>query len=312
MRFLRQNLGLKLLALFLALCAWSIVRLTAAPTGETPAQRVFFKPLQVTPPEDPDLVYKVGHQEVVITLRGRRTVLEKIEPGQISVDVDLSKRVAGDYMAKVDVLAPGGAEISDVHPTHVWVQITRSEAAFKPVRVQLLGRPAEGTHVGTPAAEPRSVRITGPPGNVDEVQAVVAPVNLAGLDRTFSTRARALEAVDANGRAIDSVEIQSEGVDITVPIEVVHEARVQTDRVTVRRAPGWTYAISADPPKVTLEGPAGSEMPDVVRTEPWIVQHATRSQSRELRLVLPEGLRVAGEARVLVSVLPTRTSSPAP
>ncbi len=52
--------------------------------------------------------------------------------------------------------------------------------------------------------------------------------------------------------------------------------------------------------------------PDVVRTEPWIVQHATRSQSRELRLVLPEGLRVAGEARVLVSVLPTRTSSPAP
>ena len=312
MRFLRQNLGLKLLALFLALCAWSIVRLTAAPTGETPAQRVFFKPLQVTPPEDPDLVYKVGHQEVVITLRGRRTVLEKIEPGQISVDVDLSKRVAGDYMAKVDVLAPGGAEISDVHPTHVWVQITRSEAAFKPVRVQLLGRPAEGTHVGTPAAEPRSVRITGPPGNVDEVQAVVAPVNLAGLDRTFSTRARALEAVDANGRAIESLEIQSEGVDITVPIEVVHEARVQTDRVTVRRAPGWTYVISADPPKVTLEGPAGSEMPDVVHTEPWIVQHATRSQSRELRLVLPEGLRVAGEARVLVSVLPTRTSSPAP
>jgi YbbR domain-containing protein len=311
-RFLRQNLGLKLLALFLALCAWSIVRLTAAPTGETPAQRVFFKPLQVTPPEDPDLVYKVGQQEVVITLRGRRTVLEKIEPGQISVDVDLSKRVAGDYMAKVDVLAPGGAEISDVHPTHVWVQITRSEAAFKPVRVQLLGRPAEGTHVGTPAAEPRSVRITGPPGNVDEVQAVVAPVNLAGLDRTFSTRARALEAVDANGRAIESVEIQSEGVDITVPIEVVHEARVQTDRVTVRRAPGWTYVISADPPKVTLEGPAGSEMPDVVHTEPWIVQHATRSQSRELRLVLPEGLRVAGEARVLVSVLPTRTSSPAP
>jgi len=311
-RFLRQNLGLKLLALFLALCAWSIVRLTAAPTGETPAQRVFFKPLQVTPPEDPDLVFKVGHQEVVITLRGRRTVLEKIDPSQISVDVDLSKRVAGDYMAKVDVLAPGGAEISDVHPTHVWVQITRSQAAFRPVRVQLLGRPAEGTRVGTPAAEPRSIRITGPPGNVDEVLAVVAPVNLAGLDRTFSTRARTLEAVDANGRAIDGVEIQSEGIDITVPIEVVHEARVQTDRITVQGAPGWAYSVTADPSKVTLEGPAGTAMPDVVQTEPWTLQHATRLQTRELRLVLPKGVRVSGEDRVLVQVLPTRTSTPAP
>jgi len=178
--------------------------------------------------------------------------------------------------------------------------------------VQLLGRPAEGTRVGTPAAEPRSIRITGPPGNVDEVLAVVAPVNLAGLDRTFSTRARTLEAVDANGRAIDGVEIQSEGIDITVPIEVVHEARVQTDRITVQGAPGWAYSVTADPSKVTLEGPAGTAMPDVVQTEPWTLQHATRLQTRELRLVLPKGVRVSGEDRVLVQVLPTRTSTPAP
>lgn len=308
MRFLRQNLGLKLLALFLGLCAWSIVRLTAAPTGETPAQRVFFKPLQVLPPEDPDLVYKVGHQEVVITLRGRRTVLEKIDPGQISVDVDLSKRVAGDYMAKVDVLAPGGAEISDVHPTHVWVQITRSQAAFRPVRVQLLGRPAEGTRVGTPAAEPRSVRVTGPPGNLDEVVAVVVPVNLAGLERTFSTRARTLEAVDAEGRATEGVEVQSEGVDITVPIVRLQEARVGTDRITVKGAPGWAYSVKAEPAVVTLEGPAGENLPDVVQTEPRTVEHSARPQSLEVPLVLPEGVRLAGEERVRVQVRPSRTS----
>ena len=306
MKFLRRNLGLKVLSLALAICAWAVVRLTAAPTGETPAQRVFFMPIQVTPPESPDLLYKLGTAEVEVTVRGKRAVLEKIEPAQITVDVDLSQRPAGDFMAKVNVLAPGGAEVSAVEPPHVWVQISRRQIAHKPVRVQLLGRVARGFDVGTPQAEPRVVRVLGPPSRLDEVVAVVAPVNLAGLDRTFSTRVRTLEAVGSGGLAVPEVEVRSEGVDVTVPVEATHKARVETGQVAVQKQQGWSYEVQVAPEEVTLEAPADVALPEAVQVEPLSIPHSPQPQTLEARLVLPRGVQVQGEGKVRITVTPRR------
>lgn len=306
MKFLRQNLGLKLLALFLALCAWSAVRLTAAPTVEIPAQRVFFKPLERVEPEAAGLAYEITAKEVVVTLRGKRSVLERISSNQISATVDLTtKTVPGDFMVKVDVLAPGGVDISDVEPTHVWVQVQRSQAERKPVRVQVLGHPAEGFRIGTPDAEPRSVRVVGPPTSLESVAVVLVPTNLAGARRTFSTRARFFQPVDADGRAVPGVEVQSEGVDLTIPMVAVHSVPVDTSEVTVLGVPGWNYQVQAEPPVVTLEGSPDVPAPPAVKTDPVTLRHSTQVQTREVPIQVPEGLSPSGDGRVQIRVTPT-------
>jgi len=306
MKFLRQNLGLKLLALFLALCAWSAVRLTAAPTVEIPAQRVFFKPLERVEPDSAGLAYDITSKEVVVTLRGKRSVLERISSNQISATVDLTtKTVPGDFMVKVNVLAPGGVDVSDVEPTHVWVQVQRSQAERKPVRVQVLGQPAEGFKVGTPDAEPRSVRVVGPPTSLELVSVVLVPTNLAGANRTFSTRARFFQPVDSSGRAVPGVEVQSEGVDITIPMNAVGSVPVDISQVTVQGAQGWSYQVQAEPSALTLEGSPDITRPAALKTEPLKMKHSAQIQTREVRVLVPDGLSPSGEGKVRIRVTPT-------
>lgn len=311
MRILRQNLGLKVLALVLAVLAWSIVRVVGSPTGETPAQRVFTKPITVTPPERSGLVSQIVQKEVTVTLRGKRTVLDRIAPGQISADVDLSRRVPGYFMETVNVLAPGGAEVAEVEPSHVWVQVSRRQSAQVPVKVEVLGQAPEGYRVDKPLVDPRVVRVAGPQDEVEKVVAVHAPVNLAGAARTFSTRARTLEAVDAAGLEVAGVEVESEGVDVTLPITLEprdHQARVDTRRITVRGSNGWTYTTRVDPEEVTLVGPPQAQPPEAIETEPMTFGHSAQPQTREVRLKAPRGFQVVGDATVRVTVIPTRTS----
>lgn len=309
MKLVRQNLGLKVLALVLALCAWSIVRVVGTPTGETPAQRVFTKPVTLTPPEQPDLMGEIKVQEVSVTLRGKRTVLERIAPGQISAEVDASKRPAGYFMAKVNVLAPGGAEVTEVEPSHVWVQVSRRRALQVPVRVEVVGQASEGYQVAVPRVEPPRVRVVGPQDEVERVAAVVAPVNLGGATSTLSTRALTLEAVDASGSVVSDVEIQSSGVDVTVPVSALpkdHLARVDTRRITVQGSEGWTYSTRVEPSEVTLEGAPDSRPPETVETDPVVFRHSPEPQTREVRVQVPQGFRILGRSTVRVTVIPAR------
>lgn len=309
MRLFRQNIGLKILSLILAMGLWSIVRVIGAPTGETPAQRVFTLPIVPSAPSQPDLIARFEQKEVTITLRGKRTVLDRIGPGQINVDVDLGRRGPGVFLEKVNVLAPGGAEVSEVEPSHIWVTISRRESAQVPVRIQVVGRPPQGFELGVPAVEPRIVKVEGAEDDVEKVAAVVAPVNLSGASRNFSIRARTLQPVNSSGIEVPGVVVDAEGVDVTIPVSPAPKSS-QTDvdarNVQVQESDGWDYTTRVEPSTVTVTGPAGSPAPTSVPLDAVTFPHSDEPQSRAVRVRPPDGFTVEGDGTVRVTVTPSR------
>lgn len=305
-----QNVGLKVLSLVLALGLWSIVRVIGPPTGDTPSQRVFTLPLLHSAPRQPDLVVRYDQKEVTLTLRGKRTVLDRIAPAQINVDVDLARRGAGVWLEKVNVLAPGGAEVTEVEPSHIWVKILRRQAAQVPVRLQVVGKPPEGFRLGVPTVEPRLVRIEGADEDVERVSAVVAPVNLSGAARNFAVRARTLQPVNSAGLEVADVEVDAEGVDVTVPVLPLPKggrSEIDGRNVSVEESDGWSYSTSLDPASVELQGPPGSPMPSSVPLDSVIFPHSDGPQTREVQVRPPEGFTVVGDGKVRVTVTPSRT-----
>lgn len=309
MRFFRQNIGLKILSLVLALGLWSIVRVIGAPTGETPAQRVFTLPIMPSAPSQPDLIARFEQKEVTITLRGKRTVLDRTGPGQINVDVDLARRGPGVFLEKVNVLAPGGAEVSEVEPSHIWVTISRRESAQVPVRIQVVGKPPAGFELGVPSVEPRVVRVEGAEDDVEKVAAVVAPVNLSGASRNIALRARTLQPVNSSGIEVPGVDVDADGVDVTIPVTVApkpSQTDVDARNVQVQESEGWSYSTRVDPTTVTVTGPPGSPAPASVPLDPVTFPHSDEPQTREVQVRPPDGFNVVGDGKVRVTVTPSR------
>lgn len=313
MKVLRRNLGLKILALVLALLACAYVKTLAQPVADIPTQRVYTKPLVVVPPSEPDLLASISHSEVTVTLKGTKAVLDRIAPSLISAEVDLSQRdKPGNTLESITVLAPGGAEVSELSPSYVWAQVSKRQVVSVPVRVELSGQPIKGYRIGTPSIVPDKLRVVGGQEDVDRVAAVVVPISVGGVSHTFSTRAGSTNVVDANGQLVDGIEIRdSMGVDVTVPVLTLSQVKISLKNVEVVGRSGWNYVKTVEPETLVLEAEPSMPPPSVVLTEPYKFKHSSKPQTHSVTLKIPEGFSVTtpNDLDVLVNVIPSKTAT---
>ena len=291
---LRNNFGLKMLAFLLAVVAAVFVKTMAKPIRELPAQRVYTKTIDVLAPNNSNLICSVSPKEVTVAIKGKRNVIERIEPNLISAVIDLSGREKpGNMMEKVDVVAPGGAEVTQIDPPRVWAAVSERVFSSVPVRVNLVGRPDENCRADYPMIEPSKVRIVGGMENVDRVAFVVAPVSITGCNSTFSTKAITLAAVDQAGNKVSDVEIYTSSVLVTVPVYPVRKARVRLDNVHVSGPDSGSYDIKCEPEEVVLGG-EGIEESEIgsVNVEPCRLDPGAGRSSQEVRVIVPGKFRL--------------------
>lgn len=309
---LRNNLWLKIFAVVLAVVSSVMVKVMVTPDGEIPTQSVFTKEITVIAPTNSDLIPTISQKEVTVTLKGQRSVLQRVVPSAISVELDLSLRdKPGNTFESLSVRPPSGTEVSAVEPMRVWAQVSKREMSSVPVKVRYLGEAAAGCSAGVAMSAPDKVKIVGPAEDIERVSVVEALVSLSGAGRTFSTRARTLFPIDASGSTISTVKVRGEGVDVTVPILAQRAINVDLANVTLPQNKNWNYTVSCEPKRVMVEEDAsqGSRLSklDSVAVEKTAFTHAPGLQERHVRLLLPEGCSVVGNdsGTVLVSVIGT-------
>ena len=305
---LRNNFSLKLLAFCMALITSIFVRTMAEPMQDLPSQRIYTKQIDVLSPTDNELICSINPKEITVTVSGKKNVIDRIDPNLVSAVVDLRSRVKpGTTLEKIDVMAPGGAEISQVDPSHVWAAVSKRTFSSVPVRVSLLGRPANNFRFDTPMPEPTKVRIVGSMENVDKVLGVVVPISVSGASSTFSTKATTLNPIDANGEKVEDVEIYTSSIFVTVPIYPVHNVKVDLTNVDIRGRAGVKYDVSCSPAEIALSGgnieTAGL---DSVQVERCVFDMEDRPVSRPVKVVVPSQYKVhdLDKGCVVVTVAP--------
>ena len=247
-----ENLGLKLLAMALAIGLWLSV------AGETVIERGFEVPLgfQNVPVDlqvagdPPDTVH--------VRVRGPMSIVNRLALGDVVAVLDLAGERPGERrlfdMFADRVRTPFGVEVIQVIPATITAALERAGAPRTvPVVPDIEGQPAEGFAVGRISTVPESVEIVGPTSLLDSVlEAITEPVLIEGLNE----RVQSLVTIGVSDPVLRLQTPSSAEVTVEiVPAPV--ERNIQELTIASRSLePG--LEVSFDPSSVTV-GIRGSE-----------------------------------------------------
>ncbi|MHB1012929.1 MAG: CdaR family protein [Desulfobacteria bacterium] len=159
-RFTSQNLGLKVLALALAVAAWWFV------AGESKVLVSFNVPLEIRNlPKGMTITNKV-EREVEVRLSGPSSLLSGMRPSEISAAVDLASGRAGRQYFTLDdraVKVPPGTKVQRIYPSTIEVVLDRTERRALPVSVRIGGGAAVRNRVAKVRIDPPSVEVEALP-----------------------------------------------------------------------------------------------------------------------------------------------------
>ncbi|MDD4735889.1 MAG: CdaR family protein [Kiritimatiellae bacterium] len=182
-----HNIGLKLLALVLAVISWYAIR--GAISFETLVNNV---PL-VMQLDGGWAVLERSTDLVDVVFRGSRDDLLRLEHGNIELLLDLRGREfagSSEVRLKPDmVLYPGNARPVEIEPPNVVIQLDRQATRLVPVKVDVQGEPPDGFEMEIAQADPATVQISGPKKMIDTVNWIrTVPVPLEARRQSFRER----------------------------------------------------------------------------------------------------------------------------
>ncbi len=181
------NWGLRLLALGIAIGIWfnaSVEDRLVSSEKVVEADVIYNKPR--------DFIILNQLRSVNVRLLGSRRAIRQLNPYQVDVQVDLSRRKEGTIPINLDsddVLAPEGLEVVSIEPSSIQVVLEREITERVPVVPHLTGQPAGETKAGEPEVFPNQVLVTGPRSRVSLLESLITdPISLDGHSSTFEVQ----------------------------------------------------------------------------------------------------------------------------
>ncbi len=199
---LRNNLGLKLLSVAIAIAGWCYLRLTPNPVIAARFVQQVDVPIATTglPPQE---VARFTDTHAVVAVDVGRG--GSIKADMVRAVLSLDGRGPGVYNVPVQVIAPK-LEIRSLSPASVTLEIERIERRSVPVAVQYVGDPRRIVVSGKPSVDPAFATISGATSDLARVTNVRVDVPLPGTATTFDEMVRPLvvddRASDLTGIAV--------------------------------------------------------------------------------------------------------------
>ncbi|MFI5179261.1 MAG: YbbR-like domain-containing protein [Vicinamibacterales bacterium] len=181
-----RHVGLKLLALAIALLLWMAV------AGEETVERGLRVPLELQQlPATLELTGDVP-TTVDVRVRGESGALSRVSPGDVVAMLDLRSARAGHRLfplTPAQMRVPFGVDVIQITPSAVSIAFEASATKQVPVVPAVAGRPAPGFVLGAMTSDPAAVDVVGPESAVQRVSfAVTEPVSVSGArDRVRDT-----------------------------------------------------------------------------------------------------------------------------
>ena len=151
-----HNLGLKVVALALAVAAWWFI------AGESKVLVSFTIPLEIRNVPKGVTMTNKPEREVEVRLSGPSSLLSGMRPSEISAGVDLTAAHAGRQYFTLDdraVKVPPGIKVQRIFPPSIEVILDRTERRAVPVSARIGGGAAIRRRVAKVEIDPSSVEV---------------------------------------------------------------------------------------------------------------------------------------------------------
>ena len=204
-RLASQNLGLKVVALALAVAAWWFV------AGESKVLVSFTIPLEMRNVPKGLTMTNKPEREVEVRLSGPSSLLSGMRPSEISAGVDLTAARAGRQNFTLDdraVKVPPGIKVQRIFPPSIEVILDRTERRTVPVSARIGGGAAVRRRVAKVEIDPPSVEVEALPEEFSRMPVVyteeVVPERTEGA---YSAIAR-VETREAHARIVGNPDVR--------------------------------------------------------------------------------------------------------
>lgn len=195
-RFFFRNMGLKLLALAIALLVWFAL---SGQRRERISERSYRIPLSLVNVPPQTVVASPLPGGVEVRVRGPFTALRQLQPERLEAVIDLLNGRPGESVHRFvpeDINVPPEVEVLAIAPGEVKVVLDRIGERLLPLVPALSGDPAPGSQVVDVSVDPRIARVVGPATALEKMTGVsTEPVSVANRSATFSVTTTALPNV---------------------------------------------------------------------------------------------------------------------
>lgn len=240
---LKNNIGLKILSVLIAILFWFIVYTNENPI-ETRQIDINLTPLNESYLAAGNLRILNDYADTVaVTVRGRKSQVESVSAGDFLAYLDF-EAVEDENTEYIEV--SGLSYIGDENISYtlegsgrVGITVDRIVAGEVPIKVELSGEPAEGFVVAATTVKPAKYTILEIKSLVQDVAEAVVYVNVDGMKGTETVRKYCV-VYDSSGESITELSNQM-AVDITVgiakevPVEIAIEGEPAEDHLVTAK-----------------------------------------------------------------------------
>ena len=259
---LMNNWGLKILSFLLAVMLWLIVVNIDDPVTTQTFNNI---PVAVTNAEvlaATNQTYQIedGTQNVSVTVRAKRSVLNKIKADNIKATADM-KELTLQTQIPISVEITGvNYESVEVSPRNLQVKLEDEETKKFPIVPKTTGTVRDGYALGEIQAVPEMVSIRGPKSVIDSISKVEASVSVSGLSEDVVTKSE-LVLYDSDNNVIDQSllanNLGTEGVSVSVQVLETKSVKVEFDTSQITAADGYSVSdIKYEPDHLNVTGRA--------------------------------------------------------
>lgn len=244
------NLSLKLIALIFSIILWMLVVNIDDPVIDKTFRNI---PVSVTNEEvvtNKGKTYSIvdGTNVVNVTVYAKRSEISKMSASNIVVNADLSQMDVNTWLVPLEVRiegSEGNYESAETNPKNLQVEIEDITKKVFPISVNTVGTELEGYVIGTLTAYPKEVEIGGSESMVDDIQKVVATVDISGISESQTLDAIELNYFDGNGNPMDMDLLSNNLGDssVSVHVQVLHTKEVEL-RFKTSGSPAEGYVCS--------------------------------------------------------------------
>ncbi len=302
-QFLLDNLGWMLISLGLALVMWIVATLTVNPVEEQ--ELPVSIPITFLEPDDEAfaLYYSATlRREVRVTVRAPRRVLnESINPNDIEIIADLHQHDNGAHVIRLNgrFKEETSGRIIAISPPDITVEVFPRRTITLDVRVDTTGTLLPTYILEEIACQQEDVTLSGPDIAVNRVSWATVQLPLQNTSGRYESSYE-VQLYGANGITLSSrdranIVVSPSAVNCTVAIAAIEEGEtvLVAPIITGDLPPEFVRGdFSATPSEVIVIGDPAliAELGGVVNTEPINIENRTTDFSREVALMLPDGL----------------------
>lgn len=248
---------------------------------------------------------------VTLEVRGKRTVVSKLDRSNVTVAVDISNITAvGEYTKPFSIAYPSGILESDVlvlSRSQYTISFTIDKQASKTIELRgvLEGDIAEGYLAEEFEFSPNEVSIRGAEELISKVDHALVVVSRTNVNKTISITSK-YQLIDRNGEEIsaEGIILETEEVLVTLPVIQQKEIWLSVDLEEGGGASKEDAVVTIDPPYIVVAGD-----PDILSTLNNItvalidLHDVINSATETFPIVLVNGVKnISGETVATVTI----------